>query len=239
MTDRQKQILRAIVREYIKDAEPVGSKVLSERFDFGIGPAMIRKELAELEREGYITQPHTSAGRVPTDKAYRAYIAELEGGTGAELPTREKERVDHELARGDDSHELLRELSRVVADISGELSVAGLESGEARYVHGFSQLMDEPELQNPLEMRDLFRFMDEMDVYFDRMWSALLKSEYGVLVGRENPIKEIQSFSVITGRYTLPQGEAGFVSIIGPRRMDYRKNVALVRYVTKQMAKGK
>src|SRR3989344_2067478 len=236
MTDRQKQILRAIVREYIKDAEPVGSKVLSERFDFGIGPAMIRKELAILEQEGYIAQPHTSAGRVPTDKAYRTYIAELEG-EGAQLPGREKDRVDVELARKDDPHELLRELSRVISDISGELSVTGLEGGEARYVHGFSRLIEEPEMQDPLKMGDLFRFMDEMDTYFDRMWSALLKEQYGILIGRENPIKEIQSFSVITGRYTLPEGEAGFVSIIGPRRMDYRKNVALVRYITQRASK--
>src|SRR3989344_4742500 len=238
MTDRRKAILKAIIRLYTKDAQPVGSKNLAERFNFGIGPAMIRQEMMILEKEGYLTQPHTSAGRIPTDMAYRLYISEL-AESPDELSLKEQKRISNEVGRThDDWHELFKEVSRIVSDISGELSVAGLASGEAHYMHGFSQLAQEPELQDRHSIDNLFRFMDEMDQYFDHLWSSLLSNSYGVFIGSENPIKEIRSFSVVTGRYTLPKGEAGFISIIGPKRMDYRKNVALVRYVSHALARG-
>ncbi len=263
ITERQKDILKAIIREHIHDAAPVGSKTLADKYDFGIGPAMIRQEMAALEEDGYITQPHTSAGRVPTDKAYRFYISHIERGGGADresggLSSFDQKRVDTGLNAHADWHEVLKELSRVVADISGELSISGLTSGEVRYTHGFSQLARDPELADPQQVTSLFRFMDEMDSYFDSLWRNALEDSFGVLIGKENPVKEIQSFSVITGTYQLPQehapsagsrsvsgtrprgaaGRVGFVSIIGPRRMDYRKNVALVRYVAHKLESG-
>src|SRR5438105_6645833 len=79
MTDRQKKILEAIVEQYAEVASPVGSSLLARLFD--VSSATIRAEMAELERLGYITQPHTSAGRVPTDKGYRYYVNQLAGST--------------------------------------------------------------------------------------------------------------------------------------------------------------
>src|SRR3954470_14247968 len=75
MTERQQKILAAIVEQYAEVASPVGSSLLAKVF--GVSSATIRAEMAELEREGYIQQPHTSAGRVPTDKGYRFYVNSL------------------------------------------------------------------------------------------------------------------------------------------------------------------
>lgn len=77
LTDRKLRILQAIISDYVRSAEPVGSRTLSKRFDLGISPATIRNEMSDLEDMGYLTHPHTSAGRVPSDKAYRLYVNDL------------------------------------------------------------------------------------------------------------------------------------------------------------------
>ena len=77
LTERKLKILQAIISDYVRSAEPVGSRTLSKRFDLGISPATIRNEMSDLEEMGYLTHPHTSAGRVPSDKAYRLYVNSL------------------------------------------------------------------------------------------------------------------------------------------------------------------
>jgi heat-inducible transcriptional repressor len=78
--ERRLQVLRAIVQDYVSTNDPVGSKALAERHDLGVSPATIRNDMAVLEEQGYITQPHTSAGRVPTDKGYRLFVDRPSGG---------------------------------------------------------------------------------------------------------------------------------------------------------------
>ena len=75
--DRKLDVLRAIVEDYVATEEPVGSKALVERHRLGVSPATVRNDMAALEEEGYIHQPHTSAGRVPTDKGYRLFVDRL------------------------------------------------------------------------------------------------------------------------------------------------------------------
>ena len=77
LTERKLKILQAIISDYVKTAEPVGSRTLSRRLDMNISPATIRNEMSDLEEMGYLTHPHTSAGRVPSDKAYRLYVNQL------------------------------------------------------------------------------------------------------------------------------------------------------------------
>ena len=77
LDDRKLDVLRAIVEDYVSTQEPVGSKTLVERHNLGVSPATIRNDMAALEDEGYIAQPHTSAGRIPTDKGYRLFVDRL------------------------------------------------------------------------------------------------------------------------------------------------------------------
>jgi heat-inducible transcriptional repressor len=77
LEDRKLEVLRAIVEDYVSTQEPVGSKALVERHNLGVSPATIRNDMASLEDEGYIAQPHTSAGRIPTDKGYRLFVDRL------------------------------------------------------------------------------------------------------------------------------------------------------------------
>ncbi|HVX70256.1 MAG TPA: heat-inducible transcriptional repressor HrcA [Mycobacteriales bacterium] len=86
--DRKLDVLRAIVEDYVSTNEPVGSKALVERHRLGVSPATIRNDMAALEEEGYITQPHTSAGRVPTDKGYRLFVDKLSSVKPLSAPER-------------------------------------------------------------------------------------------------------------------------------------------------------
>src|SRR6476469_7029324 len=79
LTPRERRVLQAVIQTYVQTAEPAGSRVLSRKFGLGVSPATIRNTMSDLEEKGYLTHPHTSAGRVPTDKAYRAYVDSLIG----------------------------------------------------------------------------------------------------------------------------------------------------------------
>lgn len=231
MTERQQHILKTIIEEYIKDAQPVGSKKLAERFNFGIKPAMIRQEMVVLEGERYIAQPHTSAGRVPTDKAYRFYITNELDKKRTPISPREQEKILHSLNTAKKDSYLLKEVSRLAADLSREFSAAGLLGHNTVYTHGLSRLMEEPELQDFDHLSHLMHFVDEIDSYFEKLWARAAQGNLRVFIGSENPIEEIQDFTLITGLYRLSRRQVGFLSIIGPRRMDYKRNMALVEHI--------
>ena len=77
LDERKIKILKAIIQNYLETGEPVGSRTISKGFDLQLSPATIRNEMADLEEMGYIVQPHTSAGRIPSDKGYRFYVDQL------------------------------------------------------------------------------------------------------------------------------------------------------------------
>ena len=80
LTPRERQVLEAVIQTYVQTAEPAGSRVLARRHGLGVSPATIRNTMSDLEEKGFLSHPHTSAGRVPTDKAYRAYVDSLLNG---------------------------------------------------------------------------------------------------------------------------------------------------------------
>ena len=123
MNDRHQGVLRAIVQDYIRTAEPVGSRTLSRKYGFSLSPATIRTIMSDLEESGYVAQPHTSAGRVPTDKGYRLYVDNLMDR--APLSREEVERIEQRVgpttAERDD---LLREAGKLLFALSPYVAVA-------------------------------------------------------------------------------------------------------------------
>jgi heat-inducible transcriptional repressor len=101
LSERQETVLALVVHEYIEHARPVGSKQIVERYNLGVSSATIRNEMAALTESGYLRQPHTSAGRIPTEQGYRYFVGRLLGDT--ELPVSEKRLISHQFhqARGD------------------------------------------------------------------------------------------------------------------------------------------
>lgn len=120
-SDRRLDVLRAIVEDYVATREPVGSRVLTERHRLGVSPATIRNDMAALEDEGYIAQPHTSAGRVPTDKGYRLFVDRL--SSVKQLSSPEKRAIQTFLSEAVDLDDVIVRSGRLLAQLTGQVAV--------------------------------------------------------------------------------------------------------------------
>lgn len=137
LTERKLRILQAIIRDYVATAEPVGSRTLSKKYDMGISPATIRNEMSDLEEMGYLTHPHTSAGRVPSDKAYRLYVNQLM--ERYELPEDEKVRISENFAqRAMEFEKTIQKAAGLLSELTNLTSFAitpKQESNVIRYIN--------------------------------------------------------------------------------------------------------
>lgn len=220
MDERTTRILEAAIQEYIGTGEPVSSGLLYEKYDFGIKPAMIRLELDALEEDGYLTQPHHAAGRVPTDMGYELYVKRALGVNGAgTLAANSPARA---LSARRALPEILEDLSREL----GLLSVAADMAHDAVYKAGLEALVDNLDWEDRGVIRSVIHDFEEVDARLPR---AAEKMGDGprVFIGK-NPLTKSEHLSVIGGNYRI--GDA-VVSIfaIGPKRMDYRKTIRILR----------
>ena len=121
LEDRRLAVLRAIVEDYVSTGEPVGSKALVERHSLGVSSATIRNDMAALEEEGYIAQPHTSAGRVPTDMGYRAFVDRLSGVKP--LSSAERRAISDFLAGAVDLDDVMSRSVRLLAQLTRQVAL--------------------------------------------------------------------------------------------------------------------
>ena len=121
MASRQLEILKAIVDEYVATEEPVGSKTIASRAGLGISPATIRNEMAVLEDAGLITQPHTSAGRIPTNKGYRVFVDQLD--QIKPLSNAERKAIEHFLDGASDLDDVITRTVRLLAQVTKQVAV--------------------------------------------------------------------------------------------------------------------
>jgi heat-inducible transcriptional repressor len=132
--DRARELLRLIVRTYIGSGEPVASRTLARLMQRSLSPATIRNIMADLETEGYLTHPHTSAGRVPTESAYRVYVDSL----GASRPTRSAEAyINESLARAESIEDFMSTACCLLSDISRNVGIVispPIESSRLRHI---------------------------------------------------------------------------------------------------------
>lgn len=249
MNKRQKQVLSAIVELYTETALPVGSQVLLKRFDFPVSSATLRSDMVALEEEGYLYQPHVSAGRIPTDKGYRIYVEEMMGEET--LSRKDQERLQKELLMLRAKHVRLgRTTAKLLSALSGNLAVSGIMRKPARntsegtedagvdemYDFGMKELIEKPEFQ---EMDELCRLVETLDTLDERLDGIMLKLKDGethIFIGDENPIAGINNCSMIVAPYQNKEGERGMLAIIGPKRMEYAKNKSLIEYMRKLLS---
>lgn len=230
LTQRQKKILSVVVKEYTETAVPVGSKVLSLKYKFDLSSATIRAEMNDLEEAGYLFQPHTSAGRIPTDRGYRYFVEEIM--PDKELSKIEQKKLQAELLKMQAKNmRLTRTTAKLLSGLSGNLAISGVKNEFDDF--GMQELLDEPEFR---EMDDLCRLaetLDYIDERFDSLVKNLLDNEVKIFIGKENPIKEISNCSMMISPYKTKSGEKGILALIGPKRMEYAKNKSLIEYMKK------
>ena len=232
ITQRQAQILAAIVRENSNTGHPVGSEDLAAKYKFGVSSATIRNDMQVLEDEGLIAQPHTSAGRIPTDEGFRYFVNKLM--KHLELSTSEQRRLEQELHRLQKQYlEFGRSLTKLLAETSRGAAFALLPEGAV--ATGLSQVIDEA--ARPEEIRGLADFLEEVEKYGQPFLDHELY-DVETFIGREARLPAIRDFSLVVTRVRLPSGGKGVIGIIGPKRMKYARNISLLEYISKLLAGG-
>jgi heat-inducible transcriptional repressor len=223
MTERQEKILQAIVEQYAEVASPVGSSLLAKVFS--VSSATIRSEMAALERGGYIQQPHTSAGRIPTDKGYRHYVNYLTE-TEKDLPPADR-RVERALtarvSHNNVPEHAIRNAVDTLVELTHNLGLATI--GDRLYMSGLSNLFGQPEFMHPGQVREVARLLDNLEPW---LYEAAPNEPLNVYIGRENPIGRGAGCSLIISRFRSPFSDRSYVGVLGPTRQSYREVMNLV-----------
>ncbi|HYH74438.1 MAG TPA: HTH domain-containing protein [Candidatus Saccharimonadales bacterium] len=223
MTERQKQILRAIVEQYAEVASPVGSNLLAKAFN--VSSATIRAEMAELERLGYIAQPHTSAGRTPTDKGYRFYVNSL--AEESELPSieqRGERALTSRVQDGGVPERAIRNAVDTLVELTHNLGMATI--GNQLYMSGLSNLFGQPEFMQASQVQQVARLLDNLEPW---LREAAPNQPLSVYIGQENPIGRAAGCSLIISRFQSPYSDRSYIGVLGPTRQSYREVMNLVR----------
>jgi heat-inducible transcriptional repressor len=224
MTDRQAKILQAIVEQYAEVASPVGSSLLARAFD--VSSATIRSEMAELERLGYIYQPHTSSGRVPTDKGYRFYVNQLTEDSVTRLAKPSVERaLTARVAGGGLPERTIRNTVDTLVELTHNLGLATI--GDQVYMSGLSNLFGQPEFMHPGQVQEVARLLDNLEPW---LHEAAPNKPLSVYIGRENPIGRGAGCSLIISRFRSPFSDRSYIGVLGPTRQSYRDVMGLVAH---------
>ncbi len=227
MKGRKELILNTIIEEHIKTGAPVGSSVLAQKYKLNVSPATVRNEMVALEDEGFIIQPHTSAGRIPTEEAYRSYLENLDE---KKLNNSEIKILEKALKKNDELS--LKKAAKIMAQISGS-AVFWAFHRHSLYYTGISSLLQQPEFYQFDLIYDISAIIDRMDEVIDNIFDKI-SFESQVLLGSENPFGDFCG-SVLT-KYRSSD-KVGLFGILGPIRMDYSKNLSLIRFVNSKISK--
>jgi heat-inducible transcriptional repressor len=220
MTERQKKLLMSIVEQYAEVASPVGSHLLAKIFD--VSSATIRSEMAELERQGFIEQPHTSAGRIPTDKGYRFYVNNLTEKQLGSTPRAERA-LSARMTEGVVPERLIRNTVDTLVELTHNLGIATI--GNQLYMSGLSNLFGQPEFMHPGQVQEVARLLDNLEPW---LRETAPNQPLNVYIGQENPIGRTSGCSLIISKYCSPFSDKSFIGIIGPTRQSYRDVMGLV-----------
>ena len=226
ITERQKQILCQIIEEYAETAAPVGSVTMAKLFD--VSPATIRAEMARLEALGLIAQPHTSAGRVPTDAGYRFYVNNLNDSDFEATEQRSVERGTHALevrvssqSRADTA---IRGAVDALVELTGNLGLATIDG--QLYLSGLTRLFTQPEFMDTRRVQAVAKLLDNLEPW---LREAAPGEALNIFIGQENPIGKSSEVSLIISRFKSPFSYRSYIGVLGPTRQNYARVMALVR----------
>ncbi len=223
MTDRQAQILATIIEQYAEVAVPVGSVTLAKLF--AVSPATIRAEMARLEEMGLIAQPHTSAGRVPTDKGYRFYVNQISGAETSQSDRGIKAIESRVNTHSDHAGRAIRGAVDSLVDLTHNLGLATI--GDQLYMSGMGNLFSQPEFAGGDAARQVAMLLDNLEPW---LREAAPNEPLNVYIGAENPIGKASGCSLIISRFRSPFSDRSYIGILGPTRQSYGRVMSLVRH---------
>jgi heat-inducible transcriptional repressor len=228
MTERQKHILRAIVEQYAEVASPVGSSLLAKVFN--VSSATIRAEMAELERMGFIMQPHTSAGRIPTDKGYRLYVNDLSEYHESSTERRGERALAARVEGGGLPERTIRNAVDTLVELTHNLGLATI--GNQLYMSGLSNLFGQPEFAHGNQVQQVARLLDNLEPW---LREAAPNETLSVYIGAENPIGRAANCTLIISKFRSPYSDRSYIGVLGPTRQSYRNVMGLVEHAGRSL----
>ncbi|HEX5798055.1 MAG TPA: transcriptional regulator [Candidatus Saccharimonadales bacterium] len=228
MTDRQVEILRAIVEQYAEVASPVGSSLLAKVFN--VSSATVRSEMSELEKLGYISQPHTSAGRIPTDKGYRYYVNHISETTASTPETRAEKALTSRVSHAGLPEQTIRNAVDTLVELTHNLGLATI--GNRLYMSGLSNLFGQPEFMHPGQVQEVARLLDNLEPW---LHEAAPNKALSVFIGQENPIGRGAGCSLIISKFRSPYSDRSYVGVLGPTRQSYKNTMHLVQHAGRSL----
>lgn len=228
MTNRQKQILVAIVEQYAEVASPVGSVTLAKAFD--VSPATIRADMVHLEEMGLIYQPHTSAGRVPTDKGYRVYVNSLNEQEIEDTVDRNTRVIDRRVEHAGQPEQAIRSAVDTLVELTHNLGLATV--GNTFYMSGIAHLFGQPEFTETSAIRDVARLIDNIEPW---LLEAAPNEPLSVYIGQENPIGKSSGCTLVVSRFQSPYSDRSYIGVLGPTRQSYANVMKLVAHAGRSL----
>ena len=223
MTERQIAILSTIIEQYAEVASPVGSVTLAKLF--GVSSATIRSEMAKLEEMGFITQPHTSAGRIPTDKGYRFYVNLLTESDATPQLDRSARAIEARVnTHTDRADRAIRSAVDSLVDLTQNLGLATI--GDELYLAGMGNLFSHPEFLGGTNARSVARLLDNLEPW---LREAAPNEPLNVFIGTENPVGKTSGATLIISKFRSPYSDNSYIGVLGPTRQSYARVMRLVR----------
>lgn len=227
LTQRQVEILKSLIEEYIETAGPVGSETLEKKHNLSASPATIRNEMVRLTELGYLKKPHSSAGRVPTPEGMRFYVKQLmrekELSVAEEVALKEK--VWDYRSKSD---KFLRALTKSLADRTKALAITTTEDGDM-YLSGYANILDMPEFFDIDVTKNLLESLDELDLIQSIFGGVIGDEDIHILLGDDLGPRLRGPYGCVFMHYKTPKHQ-GEVAVIGPSRLNYTSIVPTVRY---------
>ncbi|OGW91424.1 MAG: hypothetical protein A3D28_00395 [Omnitrophica bacterium RIFCSPHIGHO2_02_FULL_63_14] len=260
--NRRDCIFKHIVHSYVETAEPVGSQALSKRFNLGLSPASIRNVMVELEELGLIAQPHTSAGRVPTERGYRYYVDSLM--RPEPLAEREKGWIGRQMREARSMDSLVENVSKAVSKLTGNAAIIYIphmrrvsflnhlleelveaeklndffEEDEEVFIEGAFRMLAQPEFRDAARMGRLLQAFDEKSPIVRILIRDLEEDGLHVHIGSENAPAKLEGVSLVVRDCTLGGHPIGGVAVLGPIRMPYARIISVVDYVADSVGRA-
>lgn len=228
---RKWAVLASAINRYIKNPIPVASDDIAR--EFNLSSATIRNIFVELEADGYLMHPHTSSGRIPTDKGYRYYVDFLL--SQLELLDEEKHKIvsayKHEITRFEDA---LEKTSDLVSRATHYASIVSFLDWQDRYFYrGVSFVLEQPEFQDLSKMRLLIRMIEEKQDLLDIINRDFKEKErVKIYIGQELGVPDMNNCSLVVSTYNIKNKPVGRLAILGPTRMEYNHIIPTLEYVS-------
>lgn len=239
LTQRQVQILKSLIEEYIETAEAVGSETLEKKHNLAASPATIRNEMVRLEELGYLKKPHTSAGRVPTPVAMKFYVKQLmkekELSVAEEVALKEKVWDYREREQ-----QFLRQLTKSLAEKTHALAVTTTNEGDI-FCAGYANILEMPEFYDIDITKSLLSALDEFETFNSMFQNLGQDEEIQILLGEDLGPKLQGPYGFVFTKYHTPMNLTGEIGVLGPTRLNYTAVIPTVRYfgdLIEEIAKG-